>query len=236
MNRDRSEEQLSELDRELAQMAQDVPDMPADFHARWTEQIRAEAGQAKTESRKENRKQLRYVLSAAAVFILLIGGTLLTRDAWNRNDLNNTVSGHAAVTQEAAAPAEDTEEVLYARKASNALPAEGGAAETYGNAVYADTAAEADASYMTEAAEEETVREEPAALMMPAATSMPEPAPKEAFNAAPAAGEVAPDTGAADAKDEPREKKGNLLVIFPCAAAAVFLAVLAVRVRKRRKK
>ena len=61
MNRDRSEEQLSELDRELAQMAQDVPDMPADFHARWTEQIRAEAGQAKTESRKENRKQLRYV-------------------------------------------------------------------------------------------------------------------------------------------------------------------------------
>ncbi len=231
MNRDRSEEQLSELDRELAQMAQDVPDMPADFHARWTEQIRAEAGQAKTESRKENRKQLRYVLSAAAVFILLIGGTLLTRDAWTRNSLNNTVSGHAAVTQEAA-PAEGTEEILYARKASNALPAEGGAAETYGNAVYADTAAEEDAGYGTEAAEEETVREEPAALMMPMATSMPEPAPKEAFNAAPAAGEEAPDTGAA----EPREKKGNLLVIFPCAAAAAFLAALAVRVRKRRKK
>ena len=53
-------------DEILAQMAQDVPEMPADFHARWTEQIRAEAaGSRKADRRQESRRQWRYFLSAA---------------------------------------------------------------------------------------------------------------------------------------------------------------------------
>ena len=70
---------MDQLDRELAQMAQEAPEMPEDFHARWTAQVRAEAQQAKTLSRKEGRRQWRYILSAAAVFVFLIGGTVLTR-------------------------------------------------------------------------------------------------------------------------------------------------------------
>ena len=68
------------LDRMLAQMAQETPEMPADFHARWTEKIRAEAAaNQQTVKQNENRRQWRYILSAAAVFVFLIGGTLLTR-------------------------------------------------------------------------------------------------------------------------------------------------------------
>ena len=72
-------EEMDQLDRELAAMAQEAPEMPEDFHARWTAQVRAEAQQAKTLSRKEGRRQWRYILSAAAVFVFLIGGTVLTR-------------------------------------------------------------------------------------------------------------------------------------------------------------
>ena len=38
-----TEEEQAALDRELAQMARETPDMPDDFHARWTQQIREEA-------------------------------------------------------------------------------------------------------------------------------------------------------------------------------------------------
>ena len=76
-----------ELDRMLAQMAQEAPEMPEDFHARWTNAVRSDetpaAGGAQkqdgTDKRREGRRQWRYVLSAAAVFVFLIGGTLLTR-------------------------------------------------------------------------------------------------------------------------------------------------------------
>lgn len=84
-------ENTAALDRMLEQMARETPEMPADFHARWTEAIRAEAGEApRTETGKhqEGRRQLRYILSAAAVFIFLIGGTLLTR-SMNQTDLVN---------------------------------------------------------------------------------------------------------------------------------------------------
>ena len=40
--------------------------MPADFHARWTEQIRKEQ---QTHPRRERRRQLHYILSAAALFV-----------------------------------------------------------------------------------------------------------------------------------------------------------------------
>ena len=76
-----------ELNRKLAQMAEETPDMPEDFHARWTEQIRAEAGEKPAEKSRENRRQWRYILSAAAVFVFLIGGTLLTR---NHGKVNHT--------------------------------------------------------------------------------------------------------------------------------------------------
>ena len=72
--------EFSALDKMLAQMAEETPDVPDDFHARWTEAVKAEANQNKAETRKAGSRQWRYVLSAAAVFAFLIGGTLLTRN------------------------------------------------------------------------------------------------------------------------------------------------------------
>ena len=72
--------EFAALDKMLAQMAEETPDVPDDFHARWTKAVKAEANQNKAETRKAGSRQWRYVLSAAAVFAFLIGGTLLTRN------------------------------------------------------------------------------------------------------------------------------------------------------------
>ncbi len=72
--------EFAALDKMLEQMAEETPDVPDDFHARWTEAVKAEANQNKAETRKAGNRQWRYILSAAAVFAFLIGGTLLTRN------------------------------------------------------------------------------------------------------------------------------------------------------------
>ena len=83
MNRNREAEDMDALDRELARMAAETQDPPEDFHQQWTERIRAEAETKQGAARKERRRQWRYVLSAAAVFVFLITGTLLTRNQKN---------------------------------------------------------------------------------------------------------------------------------------------------------
>ena len=103
MSQERNEEML-ELDQMLAQMAQETPEMPADFHARWTEAVRAEAGQKKTEKQQDSRRQWRYILSAAAAFVFLIGGTLLTR-SMDQKDRTNKV----AVTENTGNTVSDTD-------------------------------------------------------------------------------------------------------------------------------
>ncbi len=112
------------LDQALAQMAQETPEMPADFHDRWTSAIRAEAAKkqqteealplsgtgsnsgAKTAGgRQESRRQWRYILSAAAVFVFLIGGTLLTRNT-DKTNLQDSAAGgvQAPAVQQTLAP------------------------------------------------------------------------------------------------------------------------------------
>ena len=102
MNQERKDE-LTELDLELEKMAKEAPEMPADFHARWTETVRAEAAGQQTEKKNETRRQWRYVLSAAAVFVFLIGGTLLTRGMKNDKAAKApAMNESAAVVSEAA--------------------------------------------------------------------------------------------------------------------------------------
>jgi len=73
------------LEEVLALMAEEVPPMPADFHNKWTKAVKAEAAQAKPETKKENHHPVvsvtrwTRVLSVAAVFVFLIGGTLIYR-------------------------------------------------------------------------------------------------------------------------------------------------------------
>ena len=75
------------LDEALAQMAEEVPPMPADFHDKWMNAIRAEAAQnasapeEKTEKKVVSLTRWTRILSIAAVFIFLIGGTALYRNS-----------------------------------------------------------------------------------------------------------------------------------------------------------
>lgn len=75
------------LDAELAQMAEEVPPMPADFHDRWMNAIRAEAEKNAPAEEKKKKNNLvsmtrwTRILSVAAVFVFLIGGTILYRNS-----------------------------------------------------------------------------------------------------------------------------------------------------------
>ena len=101
-----SQEELKTLDQQLAEMAQETPDMPEDFHSRWTEKIREEARKEENPAReeekpvrKENRRQWRYILSTAAVFVFLIAGTLLTRNQDKKNSIPETMKSENLAAQ-----------------------------------------------------------------------------------------------------------------------------------------
>ena len=160
---------FSELDRELAQMAGETPEMPADFHAKWTRAVRveaagmtaAEAQKSSAETKKapgetprkpEGRRQLKYIVSAAAAFVLLIGGALLTKDRAGNEP--RKAAEPETVTMEAAE--EDSADAVTA-----------GAGAVSGRAAEAPEAAEAYGA---------------ADMMMPAPTAMPtmQPAMKAA--------------------------------------------------------
>ena len=76
-----------ELDALLAQMAEEVPPMPADFHDRWVNAVRADAQQKAEPARGEKPGKIvsmnrwARVLSTAAVLVFLFGGTLLYRNS-----------------------------------------------------------------------------------------------------------------------------------------------------------
>ena len=95
---------FSTLDAELARMAEETPEVPEDFHDRWTQAVRAVVPEGSVEAAGSPRgdknawavpegmvqataqrrraaagRQWRYLAGVAAVFIFLIGGTALTR-------------------------------------------------------------------------------------------------------------------------------------------------------------
>ena len=200
-------ENREELDRLLEEMAEETPEMPADFHARWTKQIQEEQ---KAHKHSERTRQTRYILSAAALFVFLVGGTLITR-GWNRRHPAVTApapqaqvmysvdaAGSNALKADALQTAEEREE---AAEADNAAPMEeapvmaaqmkeasgmaGNAAEDAGEAAEEEEvfyeAAEAPA--MKETATEDAAMEEPAAEEAPAADAAAAPANAAAKNA-----------------------------------------------------
>ena len=102
------------LDQLLAGMAEDVPPMPADFHDKWMNAVRAEAKQTNQEKQttnqeKETKKtespavtpisQWPRILSIAAVFVFLIGGTFVYRSARKPAVPGNGAVNPAAVTE-----------------------------------------------------------------------------------------------------------------------------------------
>ncbi len=160
MSQERKDE-LNELDLELEKMAQETPEMPADFHARWTEAVRAEAAGQQTEKKNETRRQWRYVLSAAAVCVFLIGGTLLTRGMKNGKTAKAPAMNESAAAVSEAAEDPDAGKpetngaVLFAEAVKDTDAFAGGAApEAAAPEAQAEFAMEAKAVYedaMTEA-------------------------------------------------------------------------------------
>lgn len=74
---------FSALDAELAKMAEETPEVPEDFHENWTRMIREEAAAGRPAAAAKPRKgrgQLRYILSAAAAFVILVGGVVIARN------------------------------------------------------------------------------------------------------------------------------------------------------------
>ena len=106
-----------ELDDALAAMAEEVPPMPADFHDRWMSAVRAEAEKnapadkpVPEESPSKAPVSLARwtrILSVAAVFVFLIGGTLLYRNSKKTLSLAPAAEMSHAVMAGGEAPAED---------------------------------------------------------------------------------------------------------------------------------
>ena len=239
MSQERNEEML-ELDQMLAQMAQETPEMPADFHARWTEAVRAEAGQKKTEKQQDSRRQWRYILSAAAAFVFLIGGTLLTR-SMDQKDRTNKV----AVTENTGNTGSDTdgEEDLFIAVNEAAEEAETDMAEPMAAAVRPN---EAVAAMGAKAAGQAN------AAMDAAMDTAMEEAPAEDAGAEKAAEKTAEEPAAETAGEQPEAAEEPVqesefvsflkdLGIFTlkalAAAAAIAAVVFGVKAfRKARKK
>lgn len=237
-------ENTAALDRMLEQMARETPEMPADFHARWTEAIRAEAGEAprtETGKHREGRRQLRYILSAAAVFIFLIGGTLLTR-SMNQTDL---VNKPAAVV-----PAEKTDAAVPAMEEANdksasnesSVKAGGGAAMNaeadmaVGAVMESNMAATDSREYAEEADRAVEDAEEENALQMAAPTATVTAAPTTEPTLAPTAEPTAAPAAESEFVSFLKDLGSFTLKTLAVAAAAAALAFGAAAIHKALKK
>ena len=129
-----------ETDAALAQMAEDVPPMPADFHDRWMNAIRAEAektaspAEQKTHRNTVSITRWTRILSIAATFVFLIGGTLLYRSSKSPLTAARSAEKKAAVM---------AAEVQESSETAEEIPAEGAAMDEY-----AAEDAEMDADFM----------------------------------------------------------------------------------------
>ena len=122
----------AELDAALAQMAEEVPPMPADFHDRWMNAVRAEAGSTAPAEEPAPKNTLSVVrltriLSIAAVFVFLIGGTLLYRNS--KKSLSSPVSFEAEKQDAVETAVEPATELAAGAVMETAEEAEEAAAE-----------------------------------------------------------------------------------------------------------
>ncbi|MBQ6514549.1 MAG: hypothetical protein IJI09_07470 [Clostridia bacterium] len=122
----------AELDAALAQMAEEVPPMPANFHDRWMNAVRAEAGStapAEEPAPKHTLSIVRWtrILSVAAVFVFLIGGTLLYRNS--KKSLSSPVSFEAEKQDTVETAVEPATELAAGAVMETAEEAEEAAAE-----------------------------------------------------------------------------------------------------------
>ncbi len=110
---------MPETETALAHMAEDIPPMPADFHDRWMSAVRAEAektvppAEQKPQNRTVSITRWTRILSIAATFVFLIGGTLVYRGSKTSLAALRAAEKKAAVmAAETQANSEEQEEAL----------------------------------------------------------------------------------------------------------------------------
>ena len=257
-----------ELDAVLEQMSGEVPPMPADFHDKWVNAIRTEAKQ-KTSAieEKEEKKTISVVrwtriLSVAAMFIFLVGGTILHRNSRDsltpvlsaeKKEAANLADLDSAAWEEAA---EETagEEPDIRKKNAATMTLAAGAPQAASEAEAPETWSEA-AAYDAEPAlamgaamEEEAVYEAAEAAEepepMPEATAMPtamptaEPAAKReeaGTNEEPETAETEQPGLLQQAGEFIADMGDFLLAALPYLAVLAVPAVIAVILRRRKK-
>ena len=204
----------AELDAALAQMAEEVPPMPADFHDRWMNAVCAEAGNAASAEEPERKQpvsavRLTRILSVAAVFLFLIGGTLLYRNTKKTMSVSvpSVITEETEEAEEAAAETcmqtaavESVVEETFVLKAAgavqNAVPA---AAKEEPAAAEERSAEEADYFMDAAAYEAGLAMEAPAfgaaeEAPMPAPTYAPTPEPTASPTSRPTVSQTAAQT------------------------------------------
>ena len=97
------------IDRLLEEMAETAPEAPADFHDKWMNAVREEAGKQKAPV-----SQWPKILSVAAAFVLLIGGVILVRTNGRKQQTPDTpalpLSGEAVEEAKTAVAAEEAQD------------------------------------------------------------------------------------------------------------------------------
>lgn len=169
-------EGTEEIDRALQDMAENTPEMPADFHDRWMAAVREEAG-------KKKKIPWTRILSTAAVFVV-ISAVVINSRSKNKDQaaVQNELFDSAAVV-ESASPEPD----MVSNEAVESVP-EAAVPEAAASMKAAEPeTAEADADYAAEAVFEAAgeaedadfaaqAAEEPAGNMKAAGAAEPEPA------------------------------------------------------------
>ena len=249
-----------ELDAMLEQMSGEVPPMPADFHDKWMNAIRAEAAQnasapeEKTEKKVVSLTRWTRILSIAAVFIFLIGGTALYRNsrgslmpAADKTEAAVMADLASAAWEEAAEETAGEEPDIRKKNAATMTLAAGApqaaseaeAPETWSEAAAydAEPALAMGAASMETAETEYDAAEEP--MPLPQATAMPTmPAavPEEAETDTSEAEQTEEAPGLLRQAGEFITDMGDfLLAALPYLAVLAVPAVIAVILRRRKK-
>ena len=207
------------LDEALALLAEDVPPMPADFHDKWVGAVRAEAARHMTEPANEDDRKVIPItrwtraLSVAAVFVFLIGGTLIYRSSRPKTAVTlPAAENYEAAMKAAEEPAQEDAGVYSAMEAAEpeadmsieAASEAGGAAVDEAtekempvlNMSFSGTAKN-QASAVMDAEQEEAAEEAPVPAEKPTAAPTQEPAKEE-------------ETKPEEKEKQPEEKTGFL--------------------------
>lgn len=202
---------FSALDEELARMAEETPEVPADFHENWTRMIREEAAAGKPETAagkpRKGRGQLRYILSAAAAFVILVGGVVIARN--NGLLQGKTSAPETPVPAANMLMAENNNNVQEAAEAvydeAEAAAEQAGLPEMSADSMPAPemgllSAKAADKGAALEAGAAEGMQASAPDVPMPAATAEPTEQPVLLMGSAAVETDEAPETGAAGAE------------------------------------